>query len=143
MSYQRVVTAVFAVLLAVAGATSAFAQYGPTLRADMGFEFTAGAAKLPAGEYTLQAAAGMGQPLLTLRGEEGSAAAFLLSNAAYSVTPPEQSKLVFHKYGDQYFLAQIWVEGSTRGWQVPAGRSERELGKRAARYDVVTILARR
>ncbi len=25
------------------------------------------------------------------------------------------TKLVFHRYGDQYFLAQIWTAGNDRG----------------------------
>jgi hypothetical protein len=134
----------FAGVLAVLGATQAFAQYGPTLRADIPFEFAAGTAKLPAGEYTIHPATSIAQPVLSLRGEEGGSAAFLLTNSAHSVAVPDQSKLVFHKYGDQYFLSQIWVEGQTHGWQVPASRSERELSRRAAaNYTVVAVLARR
>jgi len=143
MSNRRLLTAVFAAAVAVLGATQAFAQFGTTLRANIGFEFTAGMAKLPSGEYTINPASGVAQPLLSLRGEERTAAAFLLTNSAYSVTPSDQSKLVFHKYGDQYFLSEIWAAGDTRGWQVPATKSERELSRRATNYQVVTVLARR
>jgi frataxin-like iron-binding protein CyaY len=38
-----------------------------------------------------------------------------------------ESKLVFNKYGDQYFLEQIWLSGQQEGTQVPESRSERTI----------------
>jgi hypothetical protein len=35
--------------------------------------------------------------------------------------------MVFHRYGDQYFLWQVWDEGSTEAMQLSQSRAEREL----------------
>jgi hypothetical protein len=43
------------------------------------------------------------------------------------LTPKNKSSLVFHKYGDQYFLEQIWTSGEQEGTQVPESRSERTI----------------
>jgi len=38
-----------------------------------------------------------------------------------------ENKLVFHKVGDHYFLAQIWSSASGQGLQVPESKLEKEL----------------
>src|SRR5207244_6047829 len=37
------------------------------------------------------------------------------------------TQLVFHRYGNRYFLYQIWVRGENRGRELPQTRLEREL----------------
>jgi hypothetical protein len=37
------------------------------------------------------------------------------------------AKLVFHKYGDQYFLAEIWNGQSNIGIAFPESKREKEL----------------
>ena len=51
----------------------------------------------------------------------------------------EETKLVFHKYGDQYFLSQIWTPGGSTGRELLMPRLERELAKNAkiARQTIV------
>ena len=39
----------------------------------------------------------------------------VLPNSCESSQPQEKTKLVFHRYGDQYFLAQIWRRRDNRG----------------------------
>jgi len=39
----------------------------------------------------------------------------------------QQTKLVFTRYGDQYFLSEIWMAGTTVGQKLPKSRREREL----------------
>ncbi|HJX92527.1 MAG TPA: hypothetical protein VJ372_18650 [Pyrinomonadaceae bacterium] len=46
---------------------------------------------------------------------------------AQVLTPKNESTLVFHRYGDQYFLEQIWRDGEQEGTQVPETRSERTI----------------
>ena len=43
----------------------------------------------------------------------------------------EETKLVFHRYGDQYFLSQIWTVGANSGRELLMPRLERELAKNA------------
>jgi hypothetical protein len=42
----------------------------------------------------------------------------------------EHTKLVFNKYGNQYFLSQIWASGQPQGRAVLKSRKEREIMKK-------------
>jgi hypothetical protein len=48
------------------------------------------------------------------------------------LTPKNESTLVFHKYGDQYFLEQIWTGGEQDGTQLPESRGERTARRQIA-----------
>ena len=39
----------------------------------------------------------------------------------------DETKLVFHKIGDHYFLTQIWTSARSQGLQVPESKLEKEL----------------
>jgi hypothetical protein len=58
------------------------------------------------------------------------------SNAAESHKPANKTKLVFNRYGDQYFLSEIWVEGATRGRELPKTGREKEMAREFAQKDV-------
>jgi hypothetical protein len=49
------------------------------------------------------------------------------------------TKLVFHRYGDRYFLYQIWVAGEDRGRELPTTRVEKELASNATLSPVVIV----
>jgi hypothetical protein len=59
----------------------------------------------------------------------------------------DHSELVFNKYGDQYFLSQIWVSGQPQGRAVLKSHKERELIRkggwmaRGERIEKVTVEA--
>jgi len=48
------------------------------------------------------------------------------------LTPKDKSTLVFNRYGNQYFLEQIWSGGEQEGTQVPQSRSERTIRRQLA-----------
>ena len=72
---------------------------------------------------------------------EGSKTALVLARSVSS-RPAAATKLVFRKYGEQYFLSQIWVEGEETGAQLPKTRVEKELMSRVT-PDSVVILAQK
>ena len=41
--------------------------------------------------------------------------------------PVSKSTLVFHRYGDEYFLSEVWPAGAATGREFPKSRAEREL----------------
>jgi hypothetical protein len=51
----------------------------------------------------------------------------------------EETKLVFHKYGDQYFLSQIWTPGGNTGRELLMPRFERELAKNGIEREKVVV----
>jgi len=116
-------------LLLVAG--SAIAQSN-RVAAKVPFGFMVANRSLPAGAYSVQPLSARNDGELLLRSEDSSASMIAISNAAESHKPANKTKLVFNRYGDQYFLSEIWVEGATRGRQLPETSREKEVAKELA-----------
>ena len=59
----------------------------------------------------------------------------------------ERAKLVFHRYGNQYFFAQAWVDRQKTGLEAPKSRAEQaaehELTAIKMATESVTVTARR
>ena len=51
---------------------------------------------------------------------------------AETLRQPDQTKLVFDRVGDQYFLSEIFEEGSNVGVELKKSPSERQLEKEGA-----------
>ena len=111
-----------------AAVASANAQLSDPIRAKVPFDFNVGDKKLPAGEYTFSRLSGFSDTkVISVSSADASAHVFQSTFAAHVLTPKNKSTLVFHKYGDQYFLEQIWSGGEQAGSQVPESRSERTI----------------
>ena len=82
---------------------------------------------------------GTGDNLL-IRGE-GTQGMFLGSHAAQANRAAASSKMVFHRYGDRYFLSQIWEQGNDRASELPMMKVEKELRASNARPTLVAVLA--
>ena len=57
----------------------------------------------------------------------------------------EQARLVFHRYGERYFLAEVWSGSDSTGRQLMKSRQERaierELASIQGSYETVEVLA--
>src|SRR5438445_12715126 len=64
---------------------------------------------------------------LLLRSEDGKQSAIILAprGVAGAVNKPE--RMVFHRYGDRYFLAQIWMLRGDSGRELVPSSDERRL----------------
>src|SRR5262249_36448342 len=115
---------------------------GPVL-ANIPFAFTAGDMVLPAGEYCVDKVEG-GSSVLLIRCMEGKPAIMVPTLPAASHGPQDKTKLIFHCYGNRYFLAQVWSAGSSRGRELPKSVKEKEQVLAACNVmpDKVTIVAR-
>jgi hypothetical protein len=116
-------------VLLVAGLASAQTS---NVRANVPFNFTVGSNTLPAGAYDIRNVSTSGANTLLLQARDGNSSMIVSSNAAETFKPADRTKLVFNRYRDQYFLAEIWVEGATRGRQLPKTSREKELAKELA-----------
>lgn len=124
-----------AVLMTLAAAVaSASAQSFTAIRANIPFDFTVGGKTLPAGNYTVQRGNSSSAETLLIRSVDGKAGAFGLTNAVQARTPSVQTKLIFHRYGNTYFLSEVWTDGDGIGRRLPESRSERELERQAATH---------
>jgi hypothetical protein len=76
---------------------------------------------LPAGTYRIDRESGH---LILLKGP--AQAGFVDMHPAVKHRAADHGYLVFDRYGDKYFLRQIWTAGSTDGLECPKSRGEKE-----------------
>ncbi len=124
MKYAKLMTALMVTMLPM----FAVAQFKSSdkIVAQVPFEFVVANKPVPAGEWTVRAATADAK-LVTIR--DGDAKMSLLAN----LSPVETRKtagapaLVFHKYGDRYFLYGMKIEGTDILYRMPPNKAEAEL----------------
>lgn len=120
---------------------SASAQTVP-LKANIPFNFIVNKAELPAGQYTIQSV-GSSASAMSIQSLDNRIVKLVLPHACESPKTQETSKLVFHRYGSQYFLAQIWTAGNNRGQELPKSGRESEVAMDYPVQNVVVVAALR
>ncbi len=106
--------------------TAAYAQSSLEVRADIPFQFRIGGRLLPAGTYTVKS---LSQDTVLVRSLDWSQAAMAITNPVQANGTPAEGKLVFQRYGDAYFLSEVWHPGSEAGIQVRKSKAEREMAR--------------
>ena len=129
-----------AAALALLGITAASAQT-VNVKANVPFSFTVNRATLPAGEYSLKSMDEQGTAL-AIRDLNSKMANLVISNPCRSSKPASQTKLVFHRYGNHYFLSQIWIAGDDAGRELPPSAGEKEVAKDFSMQQVVLVAKR-
>lgn len=94
------------------------------LIAKVPFAFRSGSTVMDAGEYHITK---LSDHILLLRGTNQPRAQIMTVSSAISLKQPDHGKLVFHRYGNQYFLYQVWSGGGTDGFELPKSHSEKEM----------------
>jgi len=95
-------------LLLILASANVRAQTGGRVSINIPFDFTAGTAKLKAGTYNVKR---VSDRAMAIRSADGKKTA--LVNAPLTVGSRDSNagqRLVFNKYGDRYFLSQVWLE---------------------------------
>ena len=95
-------------MVAVAGVQ---AQTPSRVEANIPFDFSAGEAKLKAGAYSIKRSSGSA---LAVRRADGNKTTLI--NAPLTIGSRDfkaGERLVFNKYGDRYFLSQVWLSADT------------------------------
>ncbi|WP_157467756.1 hypothetical protein [Edaphobacter aggregans] len=119
---------------------SAAAQAQTThLKITVPFEFTAGNVQLPAGEYEVMAVGRWGGPTLSIRNLNSNAGTLVLSTSCRSQKPAADAKLVFYRYGQRYFLAEVWNRNSSLGNQIQINSRQTELARNQSKDEGVLI----
>ena len=132
---MKIRTSCFTIAMALILVTTAFSQ-NARVSADIPFDFYIGEAKMASGNYTVEM---LGGPALLIRSVRGYAAVATLSRAA-SEPQDLHGRMLFTKYGAQYFLSEIsWLGGPARALPKTAG--EIETAKRVgpgSRFELAT-----
>ena len=107
------------------------------------FEFAASRTSLPAGEYEVKTV--LGSPnVLAIYNQTTHESAMIFCVGVEGRPGEQQPRLVFQRYGDRYFLSQVWSDRQ-QGSEMLKTRAERELDKSASNSnrEELIVLARR
>ena len=124
MKHLRSILFAFTALLL---ATAAHAQ-STNVTASVPFDFVVGDHAYPAGDYVVTSISDTGVPIL-IRNTDQSENGIVLTNSCSSSKPAPTTKLVFKRMGSQYFLYQVWREGSTEGREFRISKTEMSLAR--------------
>lgn len=105
---------------------AAATSFGFRIKADIPFDFQVGKKKMPKGDYTIESV-GQGGTVLIRREKGGKAVNVMTVVDKY--TDKHKSKLVFRRYGDQYFLARIWDGSSETVLKIEKSGAEKKVAK--------------
>jgi hypothetical protein len=114
------------------------------LVANIPFAFQVGKTRLPAGKYTFTVMnPSSDRKILRIRNTNGPASAMTLTTNALG-NAADDAKLVFHRYGDQYFFARAQMASdptSMAAIRSKAERAEQQAVANSRKKSVVVILA--
>lgn len=120
---KQILTLALTLLPALAAAQL---QSGEEMLSQVPFEFMVANKSLPAGEYIVVQPATLDERILVIRNTTARLGVFS------QVSPSEGREaaadtLIFHKYGDQYFLVGMTLAGERITYRLPESKSEAEL----------------
>ncbi len=112
-------------LLAIANfamAGTSFAQSNG-VRANVPFDFTVGKQLLPAGAYTIQAES---SGLIVIKNHDKPITVLTMADPDGNKSP-NGGKLMFHKYGDQYFLSEVLCDWADMNVSFRPSKAEKRV----------------
>ena len=132
---KQILSIVATLTLIIPMAIIGFAGLRARVSADVPFNFMIGDKEFKAGKYSIGRVNLVGtSETLILRGEDNREAFNFNTNNVYGKGEPS-AKLVFNRYGNQYFLAQVFDGQSEQGSALLKSKAEREAAKKR---DVIT-----
>ncbi|HWZ82101.1 MAG TPA: hypothetical protein VNW47_05740 [Terriglobales bacterium] len=108
-----------------------------TVVAQVPFEFMVGSKIIPAGECVVVTEATNVVSIHNYSAKQGALSTALRADE----NKDGRTVMAFERRGDQYFLAEIRIEGSDLTYKLPESRAEAELRAQNAPASTVTLLA--
>jgi hypothetical protein len=127
MKYAKTMLLLTLVVAMVSGVAMSQTHTDTVMTAQVPFEFMAGNKYVPAGRCEVESILiGNGKALVI---KNVAASVSLISPALPGETKKEATgySMVFHKYGNRYFLTALKLGGSRSFYRIPENRAEREL----------------
>jgi hypothetical protein len=106
---------------------SANAQ-GGELIARIPFNFIVKDKEIPAGEYRILLR-GTASRVVTIQDGAGNTVATAVTLDTLASRPQAQSRLVFNRYGDTYYLSELWRQSETSGYALVRPVAEEKLAR--------------
>jgi hypothetical protein len=127
-------------LLLTVSSVSVFGQSDRQTVVNIPFDFIVGDKALSAGQYILERNKRDSDTVwIITRKDTGAGRKVFLTVPSQSLDTAEQTKLVFHRYENYYFLTAFSVAGSNTGRELQMSDREKNLGERllAQREDII------
>jgi hypothetical protein len=127
-------------LALAAAVVSANGQSTSTLvTADIPFDFIVANQTLPSGKYAVHTATSSGDSV-KISSRDGKSSAIRLADLVAAKGTKRTARMVFHRYGQKYFLAEVW-SGDDYGRKLRQCKTEKilrhELASNASKSDSV------
>ena len=107
------------------------------LKVTVPFDFIASDTALPAGDYDVQSIDAWGGKALSIHSVTLNAGTLVLSNSSQSAKIFDRNTLVFYRYGQKYFLAEVWTVNTHIGRRMPLNQRQTELARNQQKSEVV------
>jgi len=128
-----IIIAVIIALSTVSFTASAQTTSAQQFTADIPFAFHVGGKRLPAGEYVVRCINPSSDvKVLQLRSVDGKSS-ILLRTSSVVGRMNKDTRLVFNRYGNQYYFAQAWLVAEKVGMQAVRSKQEKATAREMAR----------
>ena len=134
-----------AALVLAAASIPANAQSARVLVASIPFNFIVKNRALPAGEYTIEAVQLAASQALKLQSKDGHITVIVPARFAGNLAKRGEPTLIFNRFGDEYFLAQVMGFEERVTHSLVKSRDDDELAKDfgGPKRQIVSVVGRR
>lgn len=143
MRNQILKTMTMVSVLIMLSAVSGRAQVGSNFRVNVPFDFIVSDKTLPAGVYIVTRSTRGSAEGLRIQSKDGKNGAYVMTMTVGAADIQEQTKAVFTRYDNLYFLSQVWISGRATGRQLykpnRQRRLDQELAERAAKAETIAV----
>lgn len=123
-------------MIAVCMLLFSFAAQAQTVRANIPFAFVAGDRMMPAGEYKLVLDARVG--MIQMLPEQDVGLYLTAHNCSFGAVE-DRGVIVFHKYGESYFLKRVKTPATREGYELIPTRGERDAARKSGTFEVAMV----
>ena len=130
-------------LLVLLTFSSAFGQSDRQTIIHIPFNFSVGERNFPSGKYVIERNRNNSDTVWVIRHKDDVGSAILLTRPVRANDVVEETRLVFNRYDDLYFLSEFWIVGGKNGHEVPTSNREKSLEKAVAVKQQINVLVDR
>jgi hypothetical protein len=110
-----------------------------SVEVDVPFEFNTGKWKMPAGTYTIDRD---NSGYIVFTKNDRSATSILVTHGVSDPDRQGEGRLVFRRYGDHYFFAELWHPNHRTGRAVTPTAPEKEIAREVGPVQMASIPVR-
>jgi hypothetical protein len=127
-------------LLLTVSSVSVFGQSSRQTVVNIPFDFIVGNKAMTAGKYIIERNKRDSDTVWTITSKDtGASRKVFLTIPTHSNDPQQETKLVFHRYENYYFLTAFWTAGDNTGRELTPSDREKNLGEKllAQREEII------